>query len=61
MSLTIYEPQTYRLPAELVDRLNAMSEETGVPRVRLVTRALQGFLDTNSPAKDTAAAENAPS
>lgn len=43
-----YRPMSFKLDAEICDRLNAYSEESGVPKTKVVERALAMYLDKNS-------------
>lgn len=39
---------SFKLDAEICDRLDAYSEESGVPKTKVVERALAMYLDKNS-------------
>lgn len=58
---TLTEPQTFRFPTDIVDRMRAASASSQIPQVRLATRAMREFLDREFPVNPTDAAENAPS
>ena len=42
---------TYTLDEELIERLRTYSEETMIPQVRVVERAITEYLDKNEPTK----------
>lgn len=58
--MTLTQTQSYRLPVDLIDRLDEVSISTDIPRVALMRRSLTEFLDRHYP-KPTTDAENAPS
>ena len=47
-----YRAMSFKLDAEICDRLNAYSEESGVPKTKVVERALDRYLEEYKDKKD---------
>lgn len=47
-----YRPMSFKLDAEICGRLNAYSEESGVPKTKVVERALDMYLEEYKDNKD---------
>lgn len=52
-----YRSVSFKLDLEICDRLDAYSEESGVPKTKVVERALAMYLDKNSENMKQLAAE----
>lgn len=52
-----YRSVSFKLDLEICDRLDAYSEESGVPKTKVVERALDRYLDKNSESLKQLAAE----
>ena len=48
-----YEARTFRLPPDLLKRMDAYSDETSIPKTAIVEKALLKYLDTVAPIKKT--------